>query len=353
MGALPVRTAPPMRERAAVAPIPASSLRRGVRPPVRNRQTWRDGPRNRRNPSMYEAMAVDPNLHVMPASRERQVRDADSPQRRHIRPIVRFVCRLLIAVTVIVKRALPFKVQSERALNWLGPRFLLHWCSPDALEFIVRHFTIETNLINFVARNCGAADVAEVGLRPTRADDLGEHVDVDGSRLNAVARHDANIFNLIIDLGESPAADVHTARPLHRLDFSMLTIPEVDVEPGARRWLNLDVESALHITVLTLAVLMDVHTAERAANSFQLDESLLASIANLTGDPVFRTWTPIKFGNWFGWTNDIGRDLHWHMIVNEYAHTRLQWMAAARTGLRGPNADTGLRGPNAQTGVRP
>jgi hypothetical protein len=95
-----------------------------------------------------------------------------------------------------------------------------------------------------------------------------------------------------------------------------------------RRVLNLDLESALHITVATLAVFMDGETAQRAVNSFQLDESLLAAIANLTGDPTFRTWTPVKFGNWLGHSGDVGRDLHWHILVNEYAHTRLRWMGA-------------------------
>jgi hypothetical protein len=174
--------------------------------------------------------------------------------------------------------------------------------------------------------------VHEVDLHPVRAADVAEHLGADGSRQNAVVRHDANIFNLVIDLGESATADVHTPRPLDQLDFSMLAIPELDLEPGARRVMNLDLESALHITVATLAVFMDGPTAERAVNSFQLDESLLASVANLTGDPTFRTWTPIKFGNWLGRTGDVGRDLHWHILVNEYAHTRLTWMAAAIDG---------------------
>ena len=88
------------------------------------------------------------------------------------------------------------------------------------------------------------------------------------------------------------------------------------------------------LAILVLAFFLDKFTAERAVNSFQLDETLLASIANLTGDPTFRTWAPNKFGNWFGWSNDIARDFHWHMVVTEYAHTRLQWIAdaAADTG---------------------
>jgi hypothetical protein len=222
----------------------------------------------------------------------------------------------------LVERLLPFPVGSERALNWMGPRFLRRFASPEALEYVLRHFVIESNLINFVARNSAADDVLEVSLRPTSADGLGD----DGG-VNAVVRHDANIFNLVIDLGESHTADVTRTRASHELDFSMLKIPDFDLEPGVRRWINLDLESTLHVTVAALALFMDGATAERAVNSFQLDESMLACIASMTGDPDFRTWTPVKFPNWLGMTNNVGRDLHWHLIVNEYAHERLCRMA--------------------------
>lgn len=300
-----------------------------VRPAGRPGQTGRVGARNRLDPTIWEAMAVDPNLHVTPESLEKQVRNLRRGHRRHTLPIVRVVCRVIVHLCLVVKPKIPVKLGSERALNWLAPRFLRRFCAPETLELVLRHLVIESNLINFVARNCGAADVAEVDLHPRSAADVAEHVGADGSRQNAIVRHDANIFNLVIDLGESASADVHSPRPVDELDFSMLDFPELDLEPGVRRWLNLDLESALQITVATLAIFMDFRTAERAINSFQLDESLLASIANLTGDPTFRTWTPVKFANWLGTSGDAGRDLHWHIMVNEYAHTRLQWMAAA------------------------
>jgi hypothetical protein len=307
-------------ERYALPPV--------VRPDARPDQTARSGPRNRVNPTLWEAIAVDPNLHVTPDSRRLQVANLQRGHARHTRPVLKVVCMLIVRIALLVKRLVPVPLGSERALNWLCPRFLRRCCSPETLEMVLRHLVIESNLINFVARNSGADDVEEVDLHPTCAADVAEHLGRDGSRQNAVVRHDANIFNLVIDLGESDTADVCTPRRLDQLDFSMLAIPALDLEPRTRRFLNLDLESALHITVATLAVCMDGATAERAVNSFQLDESLLAAIANLTGDPTFRTWTPIKFGNWVGRTNDVGRDLHWHLLVNEYAHTRLRWMAA-------------------------
>ena len=109
----------------------------------------------------------------------------------------------------------------------------------------------------------------------------------------------------------------------------MLGVPPLDVEAGRRRWVNLDVQSSMSLMCVVLAWYMDFETAERAINSFQLDESLMAAISDLTGDPVFRTWTPVKFPNWLGTTGDVARDLLWHFMVHEYAHTRLLALSTA------------------------
>jgi hypothetical protein len=304
------------------------------------------GGRVRDNPSIWDAMALDPLLHVDDHSRALQVADTQRWTRRHLRPLTRVLCMAVVWIALFVKRTVPpLRRGSEAALNRLGPRFLTRWSSPEALELILRHFAIETQLVNFVARNSGG-DVPEVDLLPRRASELG-----DWHGVNAVVRHDANIFNLFIDLGESPTADVQTARPADQLDFSMLEMPAFDLHAGVRRWARLDLQSSLDVVVATLAVFMDHDTAERAVNSLQLDESLTAAIANLTGDPVFRTWTPVTFTNWVGMSGDVGRDLHWHFLVTEYAHTRLCRMrdalargAADRAALPGPEPVPATRG---------
>ena len=306
-------------------------------------------PRDRDNPTIWQAMARDPLLHVDDRSRELQVADTQRWTRRHLRPVTRTLCMAVVWTALFVKRTVPpLGRGSDEMLNRLGPRFLTRWSSPEALELILRHFAIETQLVNFVARNSGG-DVPEVDLLPRRAAELG---DWDG--VNAVVRHDANIFNLFIDLGDSPAADVHSARPLDELDFSMLEMPAFDLDPQVRRWTQLDLQSTLDVIVATLAVFMSHDTAERAVNSLQLDESLLAAIANLTGDPVFRTWTPVAFTNWVGMSGDIGRDLHWHFLVNEYAHTRLcrirDQLASERARSAGRMAAPGPAGPAGPVG---
>ncbi len=276
------------------------------------------GPRDRRNPTLWESIALDPMLPVPNDSRASQIRNLRRPSRHFLAPVVRPICQFLITVLLTIKRLPGFRhLGSQAGLSRVTAPLLVRFCSPETAEMVLRHFVIETQLVNFVARNSGADDVEEVDLLPTTTPELGDH-----HGMNAVVLHDVNIFNLFIDLGESKQADLFT-RPLGDLDFSMLGIPELDVEAGRRRWLNLDMQTSLSLMCLVLAWYMDWQTAERAINSFQLDESLLGAITELTGDPTFRTWTPVRFTNWLGQTGDVARDLLWHIMVHEYAHTRL------------------------------
>lgn len=272
---------------------------------------------------MWESIALDPMLTVPLDSRAVQIRNLQRPSRHFIAPVLRPVCQLLVNVLLAVKRLPGLRnVGSPDGLSRVTQPLLVRLCSPETAETLIRHFVIESQLINFVARNCGSSSVAEVDLMPRSPVELGDHHGV-----NAVVLHDVNVFNLVIDLGEADDVDL-SARPPAELDFSMLSVPPIDVD-SRRRWINLDLQSSLSLMCVVLAWFMDFRTAERAINSFQIDESMLAAISELTGDPTFRTWTPVKFSNWMGTTGDVARDLLWHFMVNEYAHTRLLQLSAA------------------------
>lgn len=273
---------------------------------------------DRRDPCWLATMRVDPSLEIDEASMSEQIRDYERPSRRYLLPIVRPLSMLGAHLVLFVKNFLPFEFASQAALISLGSWFLHRFASPETLGIILRHYAIETNLINFVARNCGAADVKEVDLLPRTIDDLG---DVNG--LSSVVQHDINIYNLVLDIGFSKTANVKDKRPLEELDFSCLNIPDFSGAKSRGRWMNLDLDTSLYILLFFLALFLTRRETERAVNSFQLDATLLGFIGNLTGDPAFYAWAPMKYTNWLGKNWDIGRDLHCHMIANEYAHSRL------------------------------
>ncbi len=274
--------------------------------------------RDRDNPSLYHYMAADPALPIDRELRVEMARDLSRWTRKYLFPTFRLFCLLVIRSMLIIKRVLPFQLSSARLLSWGSVWFGKHFVSAEAQRVILRHFVIESQLVNFIARNAGGGDVPECDLFPIRAEELGH---VDGR--NAVIRHDVNTFNLLLDLGEAPRADVWTRRELSQLDFSDLDMPELEIEQP--RYFALDLMTSLYATAVWIAVCLDEPTTERAINSFQLDESLMGILANLTGDPTFRSWVPCRFPTWLGSpTGDPPRDLHWHILVHEYAYFRLR-----------------------------
>jgi hypothetical protein len=288
----------------------------------------RTAARDRRDPSLYDALLRDPVVPLSDEVKRVLVRDLRRPIRRALFPAIRVLVTWAIHVILFVKRVVPFRLASLSLLSattaWISKRF----ASPEAQRILLRHFIIETQLVNFVARNASGGRAPEADLVPTHVSQLGDHFG-----MNAIALHDANILNLFIDLGTLPDVDVNTRRELAELDFSMIEMPALQIETRTQ-WLNFDLPSVLYISALMIAVCFDDETIERAVNSFQFDESLLTAIANLTGEEPLRTLAPVKFSHWLGSpTGDPARDLHWHFLLHEQAYERmLRLKRAARQG---------------------
>lgn len=278
------------------------------------RSTGRD------DPSIFDALGS----HVT-APLDRDVladvaADARRWTRRYLFPWIRLLSQLLIPLILAVKRCLP-ALGSERALSVGTLLFARHFVGPEAQRLFLRHFATEANVINFVARNSGAP-IPESDLYPRTIHELG-----DWNGKNAIALHDANVTNAMIDLGADPRADVTRRRALGELDFSMLQVPRFEADQS-RTWLGLDLHSAVYVALLFIVLFFDDRTLERAINSLQLDEGLMNAVADMTGDHRFRSWAIGKFPAVMGSpTGDVARELHYHMMLHEYAQHRLMQLA--------------------------
>ena len=61
--------------------------------------------------------------------------------------------RALVALICLLKRLLPFQFAAHGAMDRLCVWFLRRCVSPEAVELLVRHFIVETNLLNVLADN--------------------------------------------------------------------------------------------------------------------------------------------------------------------------------------------------------
>lgn len=266
---------------------------------------------------MSDVLLQDSRRPVSDIERVLASRDLARSSHRALLPFARALSLAMVALIRLCKRLLPFQFRWHRGIDVLCVWFIRHFVSADAAELLARHFIVETNLLAFIAGNCGK-DVGEPTLRPSTIAALGNH---------AVIDHDIAVYTLVSDVALA-GADVVT--PRHALDFSALEVPVINAERGRNRWLELDVETSLYLMNIPFCLFTTEAEYERAVNSFQLDEDIGAMLAGLTGDPIFRTWTPVRVPAWIAGCRDVPRELFWHAAVCEYAHTRLEQLHRER-----------------------
>ena len=266
-------------------------------------------------PLHFHALRVDPATPLSGRAAELLHRDLQRWTRRYVRPLARLISLAAVWLIVTFKRLLPFQFSSHGLLDRLSVWFLRRCVSREGGELLLRHFIVETLLIRFVARNSGLRDIPEPDLMPTTLEGLmGE----------AVIRHDINMYRLIIDVGERLRARGQfrcDTRP--SLDFSMLEVPHITPDDECIRLITLDLGTALYLMNIPFALLTTEDVYEQAVNSFQLDESLMAHLADITGDDRFRAWGTRQSLSWLEINRDVPRALYLHAVVHEYAHTHL------------------------------
>jgi hypothetical protein len=266
-------------------------------------------------PSVWHAIHSDPTTPFDPATLAMVVRDQQRPSRRWIYPWLRHVSRLLVACLRLAKAAVPIRFSAHSTMDVLCIWFLRRFVSADACALLMRHFVVETNLLNVIAAySGGAAD--PVTLRPRGIADLGDR---------AVLRHDINVYDVLTrvrlaDLAE--AVDLHDAARAGLLD-----VQAPDGEPDRRRWLNLDIQSALCLMNIPFAACLTPAEYDRAVHSMRLDDSLLALLAHLTGDTQFLRWCRGGITIRVDSSMDVPRAVYEHAVICEHAHERLRQLA--------------------------
>jgi hypothetical protein len=264
-------------------------------------------------PDVWGLMMVDPSVPVDRATLRLVVRDQRRTSRSYVYPWLRVLSRVAVTCIVVSKRLLPFQFRAHATMDRLCVWFLRRFVAPDAVSLLIRHFIVETNLLNFAVRNAHVPGLTEVRLRPTELAGLGDR---------AVIEHDLNVYRVLMSLGASGPL-----RQQSDLDFSMLDVPAVDPEPGTRRLLHLDIQTALCLMNIPFALCLTSSEYQRAVHSMSLDTSLLYVLGELTGDKTFLGWRngvkPVRVES----NIDVPLTVYEHAVLCEYAHARLRTLA--------------------------
>jgi hypothetical protein len=267
---------------------------------------------------LWEVMAVDPAIPMDRETLRLVISDQRRPSRAFVYPWLRVVSRVVVTLIVAGKRICPVRFSAHATMDRLCLWFLRWFVSPAAVTLLIRHFIVETNLLAFCVRNAGLSAQVEPDLRPVTLSGLGNR---------AVIEHDLNVYRVLSALGSGVIGQPRPAG----LDFSMLTVPEIDPERRARL-LSLDIQTALCLMNIPFAFCLTPGEYRRAVHSLRLDTSLLSVLAAVTGDSAFLSFRTGPFPVRVDSNADVPAMVYEHALVCEHAHARLGQMRDQLSG---------------------
>lgn len=228
------------------------------------------------DPNPWYALYLDRSIPFDDAVKQDWLRDSSSASRQYLLPLVRPFARLTIVLIQVIKTFVPRRWRASGALHALLVWGLKRFVRPEANRLLLRHFTLGSEILDFIARNSGVA-IPMNPLRPRTLDDLRDHV---------FLKHDLNLFNFVINLNRALRAQSRELSPPARVDYDGITDGDLGIAQPPDRWSNvLDLQTAIEIFTPVYQLFLSDDDFWRATNSLQLDETIGLYVAALLGLP--------------------------------------------------------------------
>ena len=266
-----------------------------------------------------EAVAVDDAIPIDPEAVELWLSDLDRRSRWFLRPLLQFLFAILLHTTWALKRLPLPQFRAHTLLQKMICFFCTHFVSPEANQLIIRHFTTESNILNFMQENMPPNDVAPLTLYPSNVNDMLEHTFVD---------HDQELFRMLRDLGPSD----RSAWPIANSDlkWTLWRPMEIDDSVRKRRWSQvLDFETSHALFMCLFCFLLTAEEYRDAINGFNLDQSIAVKIGQMIGDPTLAELAYNKYPLYLLGPWNLGQRFLMHGFFTEYLHAHLEQLRTA------------------------
>ena len=260
-----------------------------------------------------QAMAIDDTIPIDPEAVELWMKDLENPLRWSVMPLLRLFYAVVLHLTWFAKRSLPFQFSAHGPLQWLICWFCKYFVTPEANRLILRHFTTESNILNFLIDNT-MPEVTPLDLYPKMLKDMKQSTFVD---------HDQELFRSIRDLGNWD--DSPWPKPHSELKWTHWQPMAVEYDTRHRKWTQvLDFETA-HVLFMALFCMLLTKDEYRAAiNGFNFDQSIAMRIAKMIDDPsivdlAYNKYPLYLLGPW-----NLTQRFLMHGFFTEFLHARLE-----------------------------
>ncbi len=285
--------------------------------------TWTSAPRDRRDPSMWDAIYFDSAIPVDPQAKAYMVKDLQSWSRSYLLMPIKVIANIGLGLIMTIKRLLPFQFRSYWFMHYMAVWFLNTFTTPEACYLIVRHLWIGSNIVNFLVDNGPDPNMPRSDLYPSTVEELAD---------NAFLEHDLILYNFVLDYHAAQQRYPNWLSNVQQqgLTYRSIRPIKLNIDVSQRGWLQvLDMESALELFKICYSLCVTSDEFHRAVVSLQFDESFGLYFSKLTGD---YSWNHLITNRYPLAPNSpfaAAHNLLLHGVLSEYLHCYLEMQANA------------------------
>lgn len=236
---------------------------------------WQDNPDD---PNPWYTLYVDTLTPLSPEVKQAWLIDSSRKSRQYLLPIVRPLARAMIIFNQLLKTLLPQWRQSvalHKTIVW----GLKNFVSPQANTFILRHFTLGSEIQRFILDNLPGIEIPPLHfMRFQTLDELSDE---------AFLKHDLNLFNFITQLNLDLKVQGREIIAPKRLNFSAITEGAFPIrEIPTTAFNKLDIQTAIELYTPIFQLFLTDNDFWRSVNSLQLDETMALYVGKILNDPL-------------------------------------------------------------------
>jgi len=263
--------------------------------------------------TLYEVLACDDSLPIDGEALRCWLADLSNPLRWAVLPLLRVCCSVNLHLTYFLKRLIPIQFRAHRFLQWMICFFMKYFVTPEANVLIIRHFGVESNLLNFITAN-SQGEVEAVDLYPKMIRDLMEH---------SFVAHDQALFRTWLALGSMKGENWPIEES--QLDFSTWKPLGIEYDTNHKKWTQfIDFETAHELFKSVFCLFLTATEYESAINSFQLDQSIAIRISRILGDPEILEMAHNRFPLFLVDPSNLTYRFALHGLFCEHLHETLE-----------------------------
>ena len=266
-----------------------------------------------RRSAYLQALKYDNSFPIEKAAVELWLKDLENPFRWTLRPLLQLFFAVLLHFTWFIKRLPLPQFSAHKLLQELICWFCKYFVSYEANMLILRHYTTESNLLNFLALNSGKTSPELLRLYPKTIKDMRE---------DSFVKHDQELFRVFRELGYWDNTAHHLDKD--QIDWSGWKVIDMSEFEVQKRWTQvMDFESAHALFMCLFCFLLTKEEYRDAINGFNLDQSIAIRLGTILNQSQFAEMAYNKYPLYLVGPWNLAQRFLMHGFFTEYLYAAL------------------------------